>query len=103
MNKDAIKLRAIAQELREHPERWTQHDTAKDASGEHVFFKDQNAVCWCTFGLLLRAGLTGEEIRSTIRKEIGYESIAEWNDAPNRTVQAVIAAFDKAADILESA
>jgi hypothetical protein len=46
LHEDALKL----QELLSVPERWTQHDMAKDASGRCVLARSHSAVCWCLLG-----------------------------------------------------
>lgn len=73
--------RDIAQELREHPERWTQ-----DASGG------------CLRGLIgkhIRAH--ADQVSRTFASVAGVQHLHLWNDAPGRTVRDVIALCDRLA------
>lgn len=44
----------IARELREHPERWTTGWCARDESGSGTSYDDDDAVCWCLMGHIMR-------------------------------------------------
>lgn len=52
---------AIAQELREHPDRWTTGCTARDQQGKPVASDDETAVCWCLMGHIRRRAPTANE------------------------------------------
>jgi hypothetical protein len=94
----AAKMRAIAQEIRLHPERWTQHVEAATCMGEPAEYADPDAACWCTLGFLWRDGLED----GPVYRAIGEPDIAIWNDKPERTPSEVADAFEKAALLLES-
>lgn len=44
----------IAKELREHPDHWTTGTCARDAQGDIVASDDDEAVCWCLMGHILK-------------------------------------------------
>src|SRR5688572_12641533 len=103
------KLRAIAQELRAHPERWTQGEMARNARGHGLEDgEDETAVCWCSLGLLEREfnGPGGYDRRLRISRifEALTASIhtADWNDASERTAADVADLFDRAAQLAEA-
>jgi hypothetical protein len=104
------KLRAIAQELREHPEHWGQGENAKTASGDLTLAHLPDAACWCSIGLLLRdmrwlfdqqdhAEKLLEAAIGEFPEHPNLHKIAAWNDAPGRTVCEIADAFDRAADL----
>lgn len=98
----ATTLRAIAQELREHPYHWTQGFYAKDSEGGLTSVT--KGVCWCAHGLIKRDFDSVDlRIRASSLLEVaaGVDHIPNWNDAPGRTASEVADAFDKAADLAE--
>lgn len=109
------KLRAIAQELRAHPEHWTTGHSAKDAAGCPTHPRDHGATCWCSLGLLTRDFESSficfdlPYAASLLDKAIGefpahreLRKAAAYNDAPGRTAAEVADAFDRAAQLAEA-
>jgi hypothetical protein len=94
-------LAEVAQELREHPERWCQRTVARSASGEGVRWDDPAATQWCVHGhIRKRVPLTftaGGVIIDKLWDALG-ESLYEWHDSPDRTVGDVIALCEKVAN-----
>lgn len=95
--------KSIADELRQHPERWTQGCTARNKEGMPVPHDDIAAVCWCALGHLWRidpdgsTGMLDAAFSLMARKHMDFGSIVKFNDAPGRTVEDVIALCDKVA------
>jgi hypothetical protein len=98
----AEKLAAIADEIEQHPERWTQGELARDVEGDEVPTESAEAACWCAWGWIDR--VTGEytlayhpavrALSCAVRADI-----IDWNDAPGRTAAEVAAAFRRASAI----
>lgn len=90
----------IAQELREHPERWTRDADARDEDGRTCGVYDSGAVCWCLLGYLSKiAAPFNHGIWESFaeRAAIPLQYIVSWNDSSTRTVADVIALCDKVA------
>lgn len=90
--------KSIADELRQHPERWAQGANGYSADGNAVTSRSQNAVCWCLIGHIRRRdpdGRVPRELRSALMRETGFRVVADWNDKQGRTVAEVIALCDK--------
>lgn len=98
-------LRRIAQELREHPERWTQGAMARDeALAALPTARSQGACRWCSVGLLHRDLPLSDAVRAwevlddlVIHGDEPFTELAKFNDAPGRTVAEVADLFDAAA------
>lgn len=81
----------IAQELTEHPDRWTQGTYARDEKGRECSTAD--GVCWCILGWLSRKVECGGILWESFSSAAGFENTQEllhWNDAPLRTVDEVV-------------
>jgi hypothetical protein len=81
----------IADELRKHPDRWTQGCNARQADGLICGVHDAEATCWCLLGHIIKRN---EEFAfKPIRAAFGHPTVswAAWNDSPERTVDDVIA------------
>jgi hypothetical protein len=99
----AAKMRAIAVELREHPEHWTQGTWARDKDGKTSLSDGGEAVCWCAFGFLAREDMVGKAMHYLNRViDPRYHCVPTWNDAEGRTASEVADAFERAALLLES-
>jgi len=79
---------------------WTQRVWARDAGGCASDGTAAEAVCWCALGAL--AGAEVDHI-SRAMAELGaalpegaHHGVDEWNDAPGRTHEDVIALYDRA-------
>ncbi len=98
----AAVLRA-ARTLIATPERWTKRAYRKDAAGNMC--EPEQAVCRCAEGALCDSDGTDDEwwrAYDVFRDAIGLDSIALWNDAPERTHADVLAAFDRAIALAEA-
>lgn len=95
--------KSIADELRQHPERWTQGYSARGQDGSPVAHDDTSAVCWCLLGHIWRkdpdgsSGLLDAGFSLVARKHIEFSSIVKFNDAQGRAVADVIELCDKVA------
>jgi hypothetical protein len=100
MDTVATKLKAIAAELREHPERWTQGEWARNEKGDvpGMFGSEDPAVCWCAFGFLSRENMSSGRAMDFLSDVVG-ESVPIWNDRVGRTALEVADAFDRAAEL----
>lgn len=90
----------IAQELREHPERWTQGVFARDEKGIPCFPNDSKAECWCILGFIHKSKPKTPDFWPQLCNLCGIENtghLSKWNDAPGRTVDDVIALCEKVA------
>lgn len=104
-----------ARDLIADPERWTKGAYARHRDGELCAIEDKGACQWCAIGALFWAtdvadtDEADEEIEdiSTERFAMGmlYDAtcalgarggVAEFNDAPERTHEEVMALYDKA-------
>jgi hypothetical protein len=89
---------------------WSRGADARDAGGVPVEPWDESAASWSLLGSLVavlerRARSSGEmpleqlaAALSALANQIHSDSLAEWNDAPNRTQDAVVAVLEQAAD-----
>jgi hypothetical protein len=105
---------AVADKLREARaliERgWVQVLVAGDAKGRSAPLHSDTAVVFCPYGALQRVtvadnGLYGR-LLELVKRAVGLgkgSSLIVWNDAPERTQAEVLAAFDKAIELAESA
>jgi hypothetical protein len=98
-------LRA-ARALIDAPEKWTQDAYRRDAEGNKC--KPAAAVCWCAEGAILAASDDSVLMMNRWRAEdlltaAAPGAIAIFNDAPGRTHAEVLAAFDRAIELAETA
>ncbi len=86
---------------------WCQGTYARDANGEAVHAMDEEACSYCILGAIWKTygyGDASDLVRRILSKGKGkrrghsIRSIAEWQDAQERTKEEVIAAL-KAADV----
>lgn len=99
-------LRRIAQELREHPERWTASEYAVDAAGEPVDATEPAACKWCALGLLVRdfdANTSERRLADALLRDlVPNRRLVAYNDAEGRTAADIAALFEAAATRAES-
>ena len=88
---------------------WTQGEIARDASGYAVDSDSPYAACYCSLGAIAAASKSDPETiaaEEALALEIvdGNEErltsslvIQDWNDEPSRTVDGVVATFERAA------
>jgi hypothetical protein len=101
----------IADEIRQHPERWTQGDLARDEGGEFVpIFEDgrlcestlPQVVACCALGFVYTRAPARYEMtcRNAFGQAVGT-SLVSFNDVPGRKAQHVADAFESAAATLK--
>jgi hypothetical protein len=78
---------------------WTQQVYARDVNGSCAR-DNSSAVAWCSLAAILNVYDENSETLSNalmkLRIIIGHWDIVRWNDAPERTHQEVIDAFERA-------
>ena len=79
---------------------WCQRASARNASGIPCEWDEPAACQWCSTGAMLHvvSMFVWEHAGALnfLRQAIGQHSIVGWNDAPERTKEEVLAAFDRA-------
>lgn len=79
---------------------WTRCAAARDAYGCSVSVRSKYAVCWCISGAARAVGLPPW---TTVMRQPGAWTIADWNDDPHRTKAEVIACIDNSIRALKEA
>jgi hypothetical protein len=79
---------------------WCQIDQARDALGRDCDPHDPKAVCWCVYGAFNAVDAPNEALKP-LQLATGEILLANWNDAPERTQAEVLAAFDRAIELVE--
>lgn len=96
----AVETLRKARELLTPEGAWGRGKMGADRFGAPADLYGPNTVCWCVLGALYRAEGKDErqdEARPWLLKVLGgAQSLALWNDAPERTHAEVLAAFDRA-------
>ncbi len=95
--------REIADELKSHPDHWFQGALVKFANGAssstEFGVRTEDAVCWCLEGHICKR--VDRDVSfwalDDFRKLAGVGTLFRWNDAPDRTVNDVIALCEKVA------
>jgi hypothetical protein len=93
---------------------WCQSGDARDAGGRTVAPGSADACCWSLLGAIVASSGGPERLRSDRRTladvakaslaiglATGEESLRDWNDAPGRTAEEVVTAFDDALALLD--
>jgi hypothetical protein len=103
---DALK---VLQDARQRVEKgWVKGTSAVDAIGESVSVYSPDAVCFCASGAIAAGGrwnddkeLADELFTFVVRQieERRFLRYTKWNDAPGRTQDEVLAAFDQAIEL----
>jgi hypothetical protein len=97
---DAMKVK----ELLDSPERWTKGFQARNALGRPAMANSKQAMCWCLGGAINRCYPTIEHRRVVLDRifetvpeivVLHNDSLAEWNDAPERTFEDVRALVEE--------
>ena len=81
---------------------WCKIYSARDAKGKSVRASSSKACSWCILGSITRAQAASHSSQwgktiAAVTVVLGNRSIAEWNDAPERTQAEVVAALRAAA------
>lgn len=91
------------------PGAWCQYYVARLKDGRMTHAASLDADAYCMLGALYaeREAAGGareatQEAYSAIERAVGTSLIAEWNDAPTRTQDQVVAALIKASEIAET-
>jgi hypothetical protein len=99
-----LEILKAARELISVPERWTQHEYARDFHGNPVSALSPLAVCWCLNGALQRVKTEPGPSYATkaLREVLGKygPNPSEFNDTQNHP--DVLALFDRAIAKLEN-
>lgn len=80
---------------------WTQNTGARDDEGSSVLVTDPDAVSWCMLGALdVACRMTDnsyEDLKYVLGKFLGvsWDKVAEFNDRNGRTVEQVLAVYDR--------
>lgn len=86
-------------ELFDKPEKWTKGHYSLMSNGEPCLPFMGDAVCWCLAGAVHFCYQDNYKLRDavfkTIDNSLGYLTISEWNDAPERTFEEVKALVEK--------
>lgn len=98
---NTLQILIEARKLIEKPERWIQHDYARDADGGEVTPDDSDATCFCMLGALARSAHAMEHEAHRLPAALVLSTtvggrVHHWNDDPDRTHAEVLAAFDRA-------
>jgi len=103
---DVKAVRALLSE----PTRWTGRTNARNARGQKVAFRSDEATCWCIVGAMRRVtsmtGRVGERfisVCSAIAPVLGLDEIIGFNDSPTRKHHEILAYLDAAIARLENA
>ena len=90
-----------AADLLEPEGAWCQDQMALDARGKPTIASSPNACRWCASGAIIAVSVRKLQARLNarvaIRESLGVASLTEWNDAPERTQDEVVAALRAAA------
>ncbi len=100
---NTLEVLKLARDLISTPDKWIKDEFALDSDGDVVDEISENAVCFCSYGAFNRVLLMynvhtydAKNVLTDIIKTQGYNSIVQWNDAPERTHADVLATFDMA-------
>lgn len=95
---DTLEILKAGRELISDPARWTQNVTARDAQDDWAFASDQDAVCWCSLGALLKIGGSGYQdaidALDISALQLGSQQATLFNDT--HTHAEVLAMWDRA-------
>jgi hypothetical protein len=80
---------------------WCRGSSARDAKGLVTPFGGEKAVSFCASGALVHLSYcmtkAFRDASAALHKAVGaFGSLAYWNDAPERTKEEVLAAYDRA-------
>jgi hypothetical protein len=86
------------------PARWTRHALARRAGGSSCAPTDPEAASWCLLGAraYISTSTAAKAAGYTAMLEVvfslppGFNRVADWNDAPNRTHAEVLDLLDRA-------
>lgn len=82
-------LRSVI-ELLEDEKRWTQHEEARDASGNGCAARSDAACSWCVLGAFMKVLNCGRDDALEFMEYTLGGGVIEWNDWPIRTHEDVM-------------
>ena len=82
---------------------WCKEVTAKDNLGEPTHPWSAQAIRFCAMGAIQRAcfnkgGFSDKPLYARVRRYIGEESIADWNDSIGQSAENVVKTLEKVAE-----
>ena len=91
-----LEILKQARELISVPERWTQRASARSKNGDIVESNDVSAICWCSFGAIMRVCSYNHPERWIAEEHLDdvAPNYIKFNDT--HTHAEVLAAFDRA-------
>lgn len=82
---------------------WCIRASARTAKGIPCEWDEAKAASWCSTGAMLHVvsmfAPAHFHALNFLREAVGQHAIVAWNDAPGRTKEEVLAAFDTAIEI----
>lgn len=82
---------------------WTTRASARTDKGIPCEWDEAKACQWCSTGAMLRVASmfvpAHARALALLKEVLGVHSVVAWNDAPGRTKEEVLAAFDAAIEI----
>lgn len=98
--KTTVEILKEARELIAKPGAWTQHHSARDASGHRVPVTHHRACSFCAYGAVARvafpASSTAAAAQALDRVVDAEDWFPDFNDSRGRTQEEVVAKFDEA-------
>ncbi len=97
-----LEAEEMARILISDPNRWTQRASARGADGIQILATDEDAVCWCSFGAVIKVTQGNYEVRGIVLNNMqreavtsmgAYGSLVLFNDT--RDHEDVLAFFDR--------
>lgn len=96
-----------ARKLIDTPDKWTTGCLARTKGGQSIRYSSEHAACFCALGAIYRAnrGTYEQHRQPSDNREMEREAeraiqlatkgnVPEWNDAPERTHDEVLEAYD---------
>lgn len=105
-----MRMRAVAAEIREHPETWCQGTLGRLADGTELWDEREDieiihegkAVKFCALGFCRRDSIDPGPLRKYLRERGITRGIEDWNDTKGRKPEEVAQAFEDTAAGLEA-
>jgi hypothetical protein len=99
--KTVSEILSAAADLIEPEGAWTKGQFSRDKEGFYSATSGRKAVCWCALGAIKRTAPDTEAAmaaRDCLKSITSSVSVADWNDAPERTQAEVVAKLREAAE-----
>jgi hypothetical protein len=98
MNDDVLCVLLVARTIIDC-EGWTQETYARTADGDGTDVDDPKASCFCSLGAIWAVSFAhGGQLGAitAVERAMNSGNLVGWNDAPGRTKEEVLSAFDRA-------